>query len=217
MRTIPWNIQNDSSFSTSGLYSSNTSLDRTDLSALLRRIVQHSSRTVVVQEQTIFTEQLLLIDPSSVLPQIEVFSTTTISRELPGKSKDIPAYANRAEIVLREQSRAQRLQFFLSDLARSESVEHDTAIMAWRTWLALAEVMAHKLPVPDVAAGVDKQILFSWNSGEHHFELEIYPSGMGEFFYLNYQTDKTWEEEYHIGDLISADVINYLKLFSLYD
>jgi hypothetical protein len=148
---------------------------------------------------------------------MKMFSTTTIPRGLSSKSKDISAYAHHAAIVLREQSRAQRLQFFLSDLARSESVEYATAIMAWRTWLALAKAMAHKLPVPDVAAGVDQQILFSWNSGEHHFELEIYPSGMGEFFYLNYKTDKTWEEEYHIGDPISADVSNYLKLFSLYD
>lgn len=116
-----------------------------------------------------------------------------------------------------EQSRAQRLLFFLRDLVHSENVEHYTATMAWRMWRDLSEVMENKLPVPDVAAGADKQILFSWDNDEHHFELEIFSAGIGEFFYLNYQTDRTWEEEYHIGDPFSDDVSGFLTLFSLYD
>ena len=152
------------------------------------------------------------------LARPEILQKHELISELPpiSTSKSHSAQANHTEIILREQARVQRLQLFLKDLVRQEDVEHYTATVAWRAWRTLSEDLVGTLPVPDVAAGADRQILFSWNSGEHHFELEIYPSGLGEFFYLNYESDATWEEEHTMGEPVSQDVSHFLALFSFY-
>lgn len=123
---------------------------------------------------------------------------------------------HRAMIAIQEQTRIQRFQFFLKLLVQDNEVEHTTATLAWNVWKALSNFSDKALPVPNVGAGPDGEILFSWNHEEHHFELEIYPSGIGEFFYLNYQTDDVWECDYHVGNNIPENVKNKLNHFSLY-
>lgn len=148
----------------------------------------------------------------------EVIKKYDAVNDLPtiSESKDVSIRNDRTKIVLREQSRVQRLRLFLKELVRSEAVENYTATIAWRMWRELSQELANKLPVPDVAAGAENQILFSWDNGTDHFELEIFPPGLGEFFYLNYETDETWEEEHH-SERVSQSVVDFLSLFLLYE
>ena len=74
-------------------------------------------------------------------------------------------------------------------------------------------VVSLELPEPDASAGVQGQILLDWELNEHHFELEIFPTGEGVFFYYNRVTKETWDDDYHIGDEISDKVQNYLRLY----
>jgi hypothetical protein len=71
--------------------------------------------------------------------------------------------------------------------------------------------------VPDTGVGPDGEILYTWNKDEHHFELEIFSNGLGEFFYLNHQTNEMWEHEFEVGDSIPEEVKDRLKLFFLYE
>lgn len=66
---------------------------------------------------------------------------------------------------------------------------------------------------PNVGVGPDGEVMLTWDSPEHHLELEIFPEGTGEFFYLNRKTDEAEEWEYTIGWAIPEEVIEKLKLF----
>lgn len=66
---------------------------------------------------------------------------------------------------------------------------------------------------PNVGVGPDGEVMFTWDSPEHHLELEIFSEGTGEFFYLNRKTDEAEEWECIIGGAIPEEVIKKLKLF----
>ena len=43
--------------------------------------------------------------------------------------------------------------------------------------------------------GPDGMMLTSWNYGVHHFEIECFPDGRQEYFYMNRQTGAYWDYE----------------------
>lgn len=83
MRTISWNTQNDDPLSAFGLYSPNTSLDRIDISAVLRRIIQHSAKTANLRRHYDSFREVFSVDSSSVLPKMETTGTSTAISTLP--------------------------------------------------------------------------------------------------------------------------------------
>ena len=108
----------------------------------------------------------------------------------------------------------QRLADYLRDVRESGDISNDTGELAWTAWRILWEGMAKRLPVPDAAAGPNGELLYAWNEGEHHLELEIFPNAPAEFFYRNRSTGKLWERPYRVGDPVSMEVREHLSLFS---
>lgn len=135
--------------------------------------------------------------------------------ELPVVSETQEGFAkdDRIRFVLQEQSRNQKLQHYLQSLVRSQMAESFTASIALKAWRDLTNITNKRLAVPDAGVGPDGEILYSWNKEGHHFELEVLPNGLGEFFYLNHQTNEMWEAEYQIGDEIPKKAQKQLELF----
>lgn len=119
----------------------------------------------------------------------------------------------RSEILLREKARAQKLSYYLGAISRAGEIDHHTAVLCWRAWLSLRNATSSLLPVPDACPGPDGQLLFTWDRGDHHLELEVFPNGIGEFFYRNRQSDELWEHIGTVHDPIPDSVKAKLSLF----
>jgi hypothetical protein len=74
--------------------------------------------------------------------------------------------------------------------------------------------MGFALPIPAACTGPDGQMLYTWDRGKHHLELEIIPGQSAEYFYRDRETGELWGEDYTIGDPLSPDAIRKLKLFT---
>jgi hypothetical protein len=121
------------------------------------------------------------------------------------------------EFTVREQSREQRLHYYLESTIKAKHISADTASIAWRTWRYLLKATSNNLPVPDAGIGPDGQVLYTWKNGEHHFEIEIFPTGVGELFYLNLNTDEMWDSEYIVGNPVTEEIKEKLGLLLLHD
>lgn len=122
---------------------------------------------------------------------------------------------NRVTKAIKQVSDIQKLQHFLKALVQRNEINRQTAFFAWKAWQDLSSLMSNNLTVPNTGAGPDGEILFSWNYEDDHFELEIFPSGRGEFFYLNHRTNEFQENEYIISDPLPEDIQNKLDLFTM--
>ncbi len=112
-----------------------------------------------------------------------------------------------------ELTRFQMLNYYLVSVREAGDIDANTASIAWNAWKLLSGLMGKPLPVPDAAPGPDGQLLYAWNKEEHHLELEFFPNGPAEFFYLNRLSNETWEGEYIVDKPISQDVKARLKVF----
>lgn len=115
--------------------------------------------------------------------------------------------------LIREEAPTRRLQTYLRNLAHSGEVDSETASLAWRVWNQLRAVTAYSLPVPNASPLLDNRLLYTWDNAEHHFEVEIFPEGTGEFFYRNRASGQLWESEYMVGQVVPQEVIDKLGLF----
>ncbi len=114
---------------------------------------------------------------------------------------------------LRDEAPMHRLQSYLRHLRDSGELSQNSASLAWLSWNQLRKATFNSLPVPDACPGPDGQLLFTWDKDEHHFELEIFPGGEGEFFYRNRVSGELWEAEYMVGQAIPSKVTDKLGLF----
>jgi hypothetical protein len=121
------------------------------------------------------------------------------------------------EFMFREQSREQQLHYYLESAIKAKHISADTASIAWRTWRHLLKATSNSLPVPDAGIGPDGQVLYTWKNDEHHFEIEVFPTGIGEVFYLNLNTDEMWDSEYKVGDPVTEEIKEKLGLLLLHD
>lgn len=121
--------------------------------------------------------------------------------------------SERQQILTREEAPTRRLQIYLRNLVHSGDLDNETASLAWKAWNQLRAVTAYSLPVPDSCPEPDNRLLYTWDKAEHHFELEIFPEGTGEFFYRNRASGQLWESEYIVGQTVPQEVIDKLDLF----
>ena len=113
-----------------------------------------------------------------------------------------------------ELSRTQQLNFYLGNVRDAGDISQSTATLALRAWASISELLAQNLPVPDAAPGPEGQLLFVWNKGEHHLELEIFPDSPSEFFYFNRVTNESWEDEYNANTPVSQQAKDKLSIFT---
>ena len=119
----------------------------------------------------------------------------------------------RSQAISQEQVRAQRLADYLQNVVQSGSLTQDMAELAWNVWNELHAVMDHVLRVPSACPGPDNQLMYTWRSGDHYLELEIFLAGPAEFFYKNRRTGELWEYDYTVGDPVPQAVKDKLHLF----
>jgi hypothetical protein len=79
-------------------------------------------------------------------------------------------------------------------------------------WIRVFTGNATIIPKPNVVVGPDGQIHCVWNDHHHHLELEMYPTGMVEWFYWNRQTNALWEGELAINESIPDTVLSELSI-----
>ena len=83
-----------------------------------------------------------------------------------------------------------------------------------RVWndlqLAIAK-SGFQLQVPNACPGPDGDLLYTWDSGNDHFECELYPDGNVAYFYKNRKTKESWLLDTTISDAIPEKAISLLK------
>lgn len=103
---------------------------------------------------------------------------------------------------------------YVAGLLSKGAITEATATAALRVWSVLNATLSGRLIVPNAGATPDGHLLFSWDRDHHHLEVEVSPDGVGEFFYLNYETDATWEYDYILGRHLPSEVADKLRLFA---
>jgi hypothetical protein len=202
MHTPTWQYDIEDPHTSLDYTSPSTKLEQTNLTRLLWRV--SGSTTKVVK----------MGDVVKVRPSITDINVATVIQAFNAGVNFPQTLSNH---VIAEsfggQPRVRKLKRFLRAAVRSGEVTDATRQLAWSAWTSLAKITSRKLIVPDVGIGPDGQILFSWNRNNHHFEMEVFPSGIAELFYLNFDTNEDWEAEYQIGDVFPGDAYNKLALF----
>jgi hypothetical protein len=109
--------------------------------------------------------------------------------------------------------RVQGLVDYLYDVVDQELVTQRLARLAWDAWSALSDSTGNLLSVPDACPGPDGQLLYTWDRGDHHLELELLPDAPAEFFYENDASGEVWEANYIVGEPVPAGAMDKLRLF----
>lgn len=130
----------------------------------------------------------------------------------PGNLENIPKPTQSTDEYSIELTRQQKLYHYLPDVKKAGEITSSTTKIAWEAWCSLYYFMDKRLPVPDAGTGPDGQLLYVWDKGMHHFEMEIFPDAPAEFFYLNRETDETWELDYIIGEPLNIKIKTWLGL-----
>lgn len=88
------------------------------------------------------------------------------------------------------------------------------ARLAARAWLDVSDATGNAMSVPAAATGPDGQVMYVWDKGRHHLELEIAPDCSAEFFYRDREGSELWGGEYRPGVAFDSELLAKLKLFS---
>lgn len=75
-----------------------------------------------------------------------------------------------------------------------ENILPETTLFAWLTYLAIYNLADGQIRIPDAGNGPNGEMMFSWNTGDHHFEVEIFPNGTIEFFAMTYSSTTPFYE-----------------------
>lgn len=106
--------------------------------------------------------------------------------------------------------REAKLYGYLEQVAAEGLISRRLSTSAWEAWKTLADAMPD---VPNACPGPDGSLLFTWDRGEHHLELEFYPDELPSFFYANRDTSALWEAEYDAGQPLNSEIRAKLALF----
>lgn len=107
----------------------------------------------------------------------------------------------------------EKLKNYLAKAVQDGDLEQVVADLAIQTWQALPKTLS----MPDAAATPDGCLLYTWNNGMHHLEVEIYPSGyegLTELFYMNRETDEKIDTDYTVGQPMPEEFTAKFGLFS---
>ncbi len=110
----------------------------------------------------------------------------------------------------------EKLESYLKEQQKYNRISSETMRRAWKA-LQLLLQFRKRLKLPVVGIGQSEQVLFEWDQDIHHLELEVFPKGEAELFYLNRDTNKACEAYYEIVNyaflVIDPEMENYLNYF----
>src|SRR5437588_11368997 len=102
---------------------------------------------------------------------------------------------------------------YLNQMVDQELITLRVARLAWNAWTALSNSTGNALLVPDACPGPDGELLYTWDRGDHHLELEIFADTPAEFFYENDASGEVGEATLVIGEPVPAEMLDRLQLF----
>jgi len=102
---------------------------------------------------------------------------------------------------------------YLREAEAGRLVATSVATAARRIWTALSGAFDHQLSVPDACPGPDGDLLYTWDRGHHHFELEIEPGAVPTAFSWNRKTGETWVGDAEESSADWEEVLSRLRAF----
>jgi len=104
---------------------------------------------------------------------------------------------------------------YLRDVSIGENpvITPETASLAKKAWMLIWASTGGKMPIPAACTGPDGQILYAWDRGRHHLELEIFADRAAEFFYKDRETRELWGADYNVGDRIPDEALQKCRFF----
>jgi hypothetical protein len=137
-----------------------------------------------------------------------VLAFQEVLKRFPLKPLRRPARRLRSPAELRHDEFLSRLVTdMVNPLVSPATVEQARAV--WEATRRAAEI-----PVPAASVGVGGTILYAWDSGEHHVEVEIGEGQLAEWMYVNRQTGETWFASRDAAASLSTDLLAKVRLFA---
>ena len=105
---------------------------------------------------------------------------------------------------------------YLQEVSQGDepAITPQTASLARRTWLQAWEASLFKLPVPAACTEPDGKLLYTWDRGDHHFEVEFIPGKPTELFYRNRSSGELWSDDLAIDANLPQAAIVKMRLFA---
>jgi hypothetical protein len=100
------------------------------------------------------------------------------------------------------------LNSYLNLLVQEGLVAKETADSAWQAWRDLDNYFLGELPVPGASPGPDGQILYTWDKGDHHLEIEFFACEPTTVFCMDRATG--FAEERDLTDASLALFLEFL-------
>src|SRR5688500_13334264 len=100
--------------------------------------------------------------------------------------------ATAAHLVGLGAEREVKLRAYLKRVEREGLIPREIADSARQAWSELGPAVP-ELAVPDACPGPDGSLLYTWDSGAHHLELEFKTDEPPMFFYANRESSELWE------------------------
>ena len=114
---------------------------------------------------------------------------------------------------LRQQQIELKLRCYLDGIRQRGLISEVIADRARTVWQRLDLATAHRVPAPDVGPGPNGEVLFVWDTEEHHFEIELSPRETTYLFYRNRKTGSVWGDDWAEDASIPEEALRRLSAF----
>ena len=110
------------------------------------------------------------------------------------------------------------LRRYVEETKAKNLISDESARLALETWSKLQAATDGLLAVPNAAPGDDGQLMFAWDRGRHHAEIEFEPGVLPVFFYAD-RTDyaSSWEAELGADVASQPKILKTLAMFKAHD
>lgn len=78
-------------------------------------------------------------------------------------------------------------------------------------WEGLRRQVEQNLPVPHAMASEAGEFVMTWDHGPHHFEIEVFPDGRYDWFYLDRTSGERLGQDEHPLGTFSAEMVSRLR------
>lgn len=132
------------------------------------------------------------------------FATFGVPVATPGRSTGSQAKKSLAGLLHEH-------RLYLQKITREGEISQELGQLAWTMLLSI--IGEEDVDVPDAIPGVDGKLFYTWKSGEHYLDLEMFPDGATEFFYRNAQNGKLWNLSGRIDAPLPREAASKPRLF----
>lgn len=111
-----------------------------------------------------------------------------------------------------------QLKEYLDKLGRLGVITPLSSKKYYEAWHNVNQALSTKgiiLPIPNACPSPDGEMLFTWDSDQHHFEYELNLDDTVEYYYKNRYTRLDWYAEGIINQLIPDEAIEKLSYFCI--